>query len=252
LYRAILRQAYAVNGDPPDRPQRVLMLAPMLSELRPIVKKLSLKRSHNAANSQFYVGQAKTVEVSAAAVGVGPVAAAKATSRLLDSVQVDQVIVCGIAGAVEPDCPIGKVLVPAVVIDGDAGIELYPTGWIGLSLKGTIMTTSTLVTEQASIQELIATGVVALEMEGAGVGRVCEERGVPWTVFRSISDRAGDGAVDESVLSILNEDGSTNVKAAIRQVLGHPGSLPKLMRLAKDSTTAANAAASAAIAALTH
>ncbi|MFZ0664502.1 MAG: hypothetical protein WAM97_02020 [Acidimicrobiales bacterium] len=237
-------------ADPPNPPKRVLILAPMLSELRPIVKKLSLKRSHNASTSQFHTGLAGTVAVSAAPAGVGPAAAARATAKVLDSIEVDHVIVCGIAGAIDPRCPIGKVFVPAVVIDGDSGIELHPTGWTGLTLSGTIMTTSTLLTEPAPIGELVAKGVVALEMEGAGVGRVCEQRGIPWTMFRSISDRAGDGGVDDSVLAMLNEDGSTNAKAAIVHILGHPGSLPKLIKLAKNSTFAANTAADAAISAL--
>jgi adenosylhomocysteine nucleosidase len=91
---------------------------------------------------------------------------------------------------------------------------------------------------------------VALDMESSAVGEVCTRLGYSWTVFRSISDRAGDGGIDASVLTLLNEDGSTNVWAALRLVVGHPARIPTLMRLAKDSSVAAGAAASAAIAAL--
>jgi adenosylhomocysteine nucleosidase len=37
-------------------------------------------------------------------------------------------------------------------------------------------------------------GVLAVEMEGASVAQVCAERGVPFAVFRSISDRADEDA----------------------------------------------------------
>lgn len=234
-------------------PKRVLVLAPMRSELSPIVKQFGLKRNAQAARSQnLHAGRVGEVEVLATTVGVGPAVACRTATRLLDEVSVDHVVVCGIAGAVDPTCPIGQIVVPETVIDGDIKTELHPTGWIGLELSGTIMTSSTLVTEPGEIRELRARGIVALEMEGAAVGGVCEARGLPWTVVRSISDRAGDGAVDESVLGILNEDGSTNVIAAIRQIATHPGSLPKLARLAKDSQTASSAAARATKGALTR
>jgi nucleoside phosphorylase len=38
-------------------------------------------------------------------------------------------------------------------------------------------------------------------METAAVAEVCEERGVPWSVVRAISDRASDGSVDAEVLA---------------------------------------------------
>ena len=37
-------------------------------------------------------------------------------------------------------------------------------------------------------------GVVALDMETAAIAHVCETRGVPWSVFRAISDRSSEGS----------------------------------------------------------
>ncbi len=37
-------------------------------------------------------------------------------------------------------------------------------------------------------------GVVALDMETAAIAHACEQRGVPWSVFRAISDRSSDGS----------------------------------------------------------
>ena len=49
----------------------------------------------------------------------------------------------------------------------------------------------------ADLPALIAQGVVSLDMETAAIGECCEKRNVPWSVFRTISDRASDGSVDE-------------------------------------------------------
>ena len=48
-------------------------------------------------------------------------------------------------------------------------------------------------------------------METAAIAKCCEERGIPWSVFRVISDRASDGTVDEEVFQLSNQDGTPNI-----------------------------------------
>jgi adenosylhomocysteine nucleosidase len=229
-------------------PLRVLLLAPMRSELRPIVKKLSLKASRVPGDT-VYGGRAGRVEVVAATIGVGPVVAARTTERLLGSGSFDHVVVSGIAGAISRGLSIGDLVVPEVILDARTKAEYSPTPMAGFELKGTVLTTAELITDESEVEALRRSGVEAVEMEGSGVGEVCTRLGVPWTVFRSISDRADEGVVDDSVLSLLHEDGSTNVAAALRLVVTRPGRLPGLMGLARDSAKAAGAAATAAVAA---
>jgi len=90
-------------------------------------------------------------------------------------------------------------------------------------------------------------GVTALDMETAAVAAVCEARLVPWSVFRVISDMAGD--TDDSVLAMANPDGSANVPAVVRYLLPRPWRIFKLARLGRDAQAATNRAADAAIAA---
>jgi adenosylhomocysteine nucleosidase len=220
----------------------------MRSELRPIVKKLSLKASRGPGD-MVYGGRAGTVEVVAATIGVGPVVAGRTTERLLGSGSFDHVVVSGIAGAIGRDLSIGDLVVPEVVLDARTRAEYRPTPISGCELKGTVLTTADLITDASEVEALRRSGVEAVEMEGSGVGEVCTRLGIPWTLFRSISDRADEGVVDGSVLSLLNEDGSTNVMAALRLILTRPGRLPGLMGLARDSANAAGAAATAAISA---
>ncbi len=84
-------------------------------------------------------------------------------------------------------------------------------------------------------------------METATVAAVCERRGTPWSVFRVISDMAGD--TDDSVLAMANPDGSANARAVMRYFLPRPWRIFRLARLGRDAQAATNLAADAAIAA---
>jgi nucleoside phosphorylase len=190
--------------------------------------------------------------VIATTIGVGPEAAARTTERVLSTVSVDHVVVCGIAGGVGPHREIGSMVVPDRVLDGATRRELRPDALNGVPRTGTILTVGELVLDHEHLGKLAAEGIDALDMESSAVGDVCGRLGYRWSVFRSISDNASEGVVDDSVLGLLHEDGSVNVGAAVRLILTHPGRLPRLARLAKDSSVAARAAAKAAIGAISQ
>ena len=84
-------------------------------------------------------------------------------------------------------------------------------------------------------------------METAAIAEACELRGIPWSVFRVISDRAGDGSVDEEVFHLSNQDGTTNPAAVARYVLTHPARIPQMAKLARGAKLATETAADAAI-----
>jgi adenosylhomocysteine nucleosidase len=229
----------------------ILVLAPMRSELRPVVRALSARRDRSA-DTLVYRARRHGRDVVAAPLGVGPAAARRATSTLLDGLGsgVDHVVVSGIAGGLDPAATVGTVLVPEVVIDLETDRELRPAPLGPRQPSGTVATAAELILDPGRLRALLARGVTALDMETAGVGAVCEERGVPWTAFRAVSDRPDDGLVDGSVFSLLNEDGTTDVRAGIRFALSHPGRLPALVRLARDSARGCELAARAAVEAL--
>jgi hypothetical protein len=110
--------------------------------------------------------------------------------------------------------------------------------------------TDTLLLDPSVHADLLARGVVSLDMETAAVAEVCEVRGVPWSVVRAISDRASDGSVDAEIFGLSNQDGSANLPAVARYELRHPGAVPRLVRLARGSKLATERAADAAIRAI--
>jgi adenosylhomocysteine nucleosidase len=232
---------------------RIGILAPMPSELRPVVKRLGLRRqpggAGHAVGRMVHEGRVAGVDVVAATTGMGTEAAAGAARRMLDGTAVDHVMVVGIAGGIDDHHAIGDVIVVDAVIDGrtDAEYRPHPLGSEGehRSGGGALHTSDEFIVDPDRLAALRARGVVALDMETAAVAAVCEERRRPWSVFRAISDRSGDGMADEAVFQLAHPDGSPNLPAVVGFVVRHPRRIAHLLRLGRDMRIATNAAAAA-------
>jgi adenosylhomocysteine nucleosidase len=220
----------------------IAFVCAMPMELRPLRRRLRLRKT-----GLGYVGRIGDCPVIAVITGIGTVLARAATVRLLDAVDVEWVIVVGIAGAIENETPIGTLVLPQLVISGADGSGHRPTPLRIGTAHGKLWTSDELLLDPAQHADLRADGVVALDMETAAVARVCDERGVPWSVVRAISDRAGDGSVDAEIVGLSHADGRPNFSAVTRYLVRHPGALPRLIRLARGSKLAAKRAAVAAI-----
>lgn len=224
------------------------ILAPMPNELRPVVRALGLRRDGELGGAPRYRGVVGGAEVVATGTGIGPPLAAAATARLFAEHDLDHVLVSGIAGGVEGASGVGDLVVPAEVVDGATGDRFRAAPVDGVAAAGTIRTgdvDSYRLTDD-ELQALRAEGVVALDMETAAVARACEERGVPWSAFRGISDMAGDPSVGEEVMTLVHADGSPDLRAATRFLLRHPRRIPRMVRLGRDAGAAASLAARAA------
>ncbi len=84
-------------------------------------------------------------------------------------------------------------------------------------------------------------------METAAIAKVCEERGVPWSVVRAISDRASDGSVDAAIVGLTRPDGRPDFLATARYLIRHADAVPRLVRLGRGAKLATQRAADAAI-----
>ena len=238
-----------------DRAAHVVLLAPMRSELRPVVQQLALRRASPEAGAgrsapPVYTGRLGGVAVTATLAGVGTGPAAAAAERVLTAFgRVDHVVVLGIAGGIGPDQAIGDLVVPELVVDGVTGAEHRPDRLGDEPPAGILSTSDELVVDPAAVAALVEQGVVALDMETSAIGAVCERHGCRWSVFRSISDRAGDGLVDAEVAGLAGADGSANLPAVLRLLARHPSRARDLARLGRDMKVATQAAAVAAAAA---
>lgn len=218
----------------------------MTHELAPLVEMLGLVE-RSADPYTLLDATVDGVEFVATMTGIGMAAAADATNRMLDDGAIDHVIVIGIAGGLDPALDIGAIVVPAAVLHGHTGTTHVPAPLGAHEPRGTIRSSDDFLTDPAVHAELLASGVVGLDMETAAVAVVCEARGVPWSVFRSISDRPADGLVDSEVWEMTQIDGSADEGALTRYLESNPDAAARLAQMAGDMEIATNAAAAAAI-----
>ena len=166
--------------------------------------------------------------------GVGTAAAARATARALGAGPVAHVFVVGVAGGIGAGSPVGALVVPERVLDVATGAVLRPTPFGDVAPRG-LLATADGILAQATIAELAARGAVAIDMETAAVAAACEARGVPWSVFRGISDRADDGQTDDAIFGLLGADGRPDPGAVARFLLTKPHRIPQLVRLGRGT-----------------
>jgi adenosylhomocysteine nucleosidase len=221
----------------------------MSIELRAVVKPLGARPSM-IDGVKVFTGRQGVVDVMTAQIGVGPVAAARSTERLLDRVVVDQVVVSGIAGGIDSTATIGSVIVPEIMLDVASGREYRPSPLGTLERAGTVGTVDELIMDPLRLAALVEQGVTALEMESTAVASACEARGIPWTVIRVVSDRPDDGLTEDAVMDVLRPDGSTDIGAALRLLVAKPSRIPRFIRLGRDASMAARRAGTTALGAL--
>jgi adenosylhomocysteine nucleosidase len=217
----------------------------MRSELRPLVRLLSLKRSRSG-DRNLLSGTLGRAEIVATTTGMGTRAAGHAAEKILGFIPIQHLVVVGIAGGIGPSVDIGDLIVPELVIDLATGTEYQPCVMGDAEARGTLATSSEALADRAEAARLERQGVIAVDMETAAIAAICESRGCPWSVFRAISDRVGDGSIDPTMLGLAGLDGEPNLPALVRFVLLNPKRIPNLARLGRGLRLATNAAASGA------
>jgi adenosylhomocysteine nucleosidase len=233
----------------PGRPIAFVCAMPM--ELVPLTRDLGLVET-DVDGQAVHTGRVGERDVVAIVTGMGTRLAAEAVERLLDRFDVDHLFVVGIAGAGVGDVPIGALVMPEVVVHGPTGREHRPARLGDHDHAGHLWTDDELIGDLDALAALRERGVVALDMETAAIAHACEQRGVPWSVFRAISDRSGDGLIDAEVFAMSNLDNTPNHEAIAAYFEKHPEAAARLQQMAADSTLAADTAAAAAVAALDH
>ena len=218
----------------------------MQPELRPLAKAVTLSQ-RTVADRVVHTGNVGDVELIATITTMGTDAATAATEFLLREFEIDHAVLIGIAGGLGPDVQIGDLLVPEVVVDYNSEQETHPTALGQYVAKGRLMTSGELIVDYDILRTLAADGAAAIDMETSAVGAVCEREGVPWSVFRGISDHIRDGLIDNAVSSMAKPDGSANLGAVIKYLGPRPWRIRRLAKLGRDMNVAANAAAKALV-----
>jgi adenosylhomocysteine nucleosidase len=239
--------------DDSDR-RKVVILAPMPLEMNAIVTAFGLTPAHDAKGTPgaASTGRVGNSDVTAIHIGMGPPLTRAATSRLFDEtvpghVPVDQVMIAGICGGLDPDLGVGTVINPEIVIAHTSGASYRHTPPGHAPQSGKLITTEGVSLDLELSRRFFEEGCIGVDMESAAVAEVCETHGCPWSVYRCISDRPFDGLLDERIVALANPDGSGNMAEIQRLLAAEPELAAKLERLGHDTALAARRAAESAL-----
>lgn len=232
--------------------RHVVMLAPMPLEMDAITTAFGLKPDGEGADATWS-GKVGNSDVTAVHIGMGPPLTRAALERILDPSQpgyrpVDHVMNAGICGGLDPSLEVGTVINPAQIIEHSTGIAYRhdPPGQVPLA--GTLITTEAATLDHERSRRFFEEqGCIAVDMESAAVAAVCQERGIPWSVYRCIGDRWFDNLLDERIIAVTNQDGSGNMEALSALIASDPQVKANLERLGRETSMAARLAAEAAV-----
>jgi adenosylhomocysteine nucleosidase len=230
-----------------DPPKTIGFIFAMPIELAPFAERLALVET-DIGGVPAHTGSLAGRDVVAIVTGMGMDYAREGVEQLLDAVALEWVVVVGITGALENETPIGTLIRPEVVVNCRTLREWRPATMGDGTPRGKMWTSDGITSNRdGMLEQLLGEGVVSLDMETAAIAEVCEARGVPWSVFRVISDRASDGTVDDEVFKLSNMDGTPNVEAIEAYVNKYPERIPVLAQMAEDCALATRTASDEAI-----
>jgi adenosylhomocysteine nucleosidase len=199
---------------------RVGIISAMPVELEGIIERFEAKEATVKGFYKLFEGVFSGHEVYLACSGIGKVNAAACTQRLIDCYNVDYVINMGIAGGIDRQLKTLDVVIGTEVFYHDftppelldryypfTGVFKCDDRLVSLAEKacaacpeavnyhkGLVATGDCFVEAKATKDRIMASHGICCEMEGAAIGHVCHNNGVPFVVIRSISDLADEGA----------------------------------------------------------
>ncbi len=196
---------------------------------------------------EYYRGDVRGKDAALFVSGMGETRAYGTAKAACEALQPSAYISVGLSAALKErlrpgDIVVGESVVPPEVSDAynaDAGLLSAARE----ALKDTVLfapvTASRRVAWRSTDKRLIAANcpAAALDMETLGAARACSEAGVPFLAVRAISD-----SLDEDLPVDFNrytKDGGMDWPRFLYHIVIHPGVIPPLMRLGRQSRLAA-------------
>ncbi|MDF7636820.1 5'-methylthioadenosine/adenosylhomocysteine nucleosidase [Leuconostocaceae bacterium ESL0958] len=199
---------------------KIGIITPMAEEKQALMDAIEGATDYHYTDLTVTVGQYAGHDIYLAESGIGKVAAATATTMLIQVFHVDQVINTGSAGGIDPDLKIGDSVIASELTYFDADTTVFGNAYGQLPNQParfesdpvlvkqfhelTGARTGLIVTGDSFVQEVLRQHIVrhfpetlVAEMEGAAVAQVANRFQVPFIVLRGVSDQAnGESNVD--------------------------------------------------------
>lgn len=166
---------------------------------------------------------------------------ARALARELVKKGATRLMSFGIAGALEPDLPIGSMVVGTQVVSVDSSWAC-DSDWVNqLSQKlpqahcGGVWGSEFLVpTAQEKRALYEKSRCLIVDMESQCAAQIAAEAQIPLAVVRVICD-SSDMDVPPLVMDAIKEDGSVSVPQALLSLLRHPAQIPDLIHVGRGT-----------------
>jgi nucleoside phosphorylase len=224
---------------------RVLVTFAVDAEFAPWRKLRNLRQTKvgDIVVNQAQIGRAL---VDFVVTGMG----AENAARVAKAFMIEPYTICiaaGFAGALKPDYSVGTVLVAEDVQQLGSSKTLMGSRNLAHAARddGAQMTkllTSDHVVRTIEEKAQLAPFAGAVDMESFAILAAAAAHNRPAVAIRVISD-ANDGEIPAFVDAMLDDKGKISAANALREVSRHPLQLPALIRLGRDSRTAAEALA---------
>lgn len=225
---------------------RILVTFAVEAEFAPWRKLRDLEQT-TISGVPVFRGRVGSAKVDFAVTGMGIDNAFRAANALLTE-PYQACITAGFAGALKEGHQVGHILVAdAVQRLGKSktlmcGRNLVEAAWGDGATRVKMFLTSDHVVRTAEEKKQLAPFADAVEMESFGVLTAAEARGRPAVAIRAISDDLRND-MPAIVDTAVDETGQVKIAGVVRYVARHPLQLPALIRLGRDSKTAAEALA---------
>lgn len=193
---------------------RIGVMSAIEREVKLVLENLSDGEAQEELGGTLYLGQIKNHDIVLTSSGVGKVKAATHIQYLIDCFQVKSIFLIGVAGATNPTLRVGDVIISDRAIEYDCWqscwyqadrrlIKTAVNAGERLRLPGKLLVGSVLTGDQPCLDAGKKSQLWqyfrgdCVEMEGAAVAHVCWMNRVPFVIIRTISDLAGEKAIDE-------------------------------------------------------
>lgn len=202
---------------------RIGIIGPSEDEIIPFIEQMESKNVESIAMLKFYSGKFNNIDVVALYCGVCKVNAAIATQILIDKFEVTNIIVTGVAGAIDNRLNIGDTVISTEVAyhDVDDGIltEYHPwmdsiyfkcdSNLVALSREvlventfsqkiyfGKIVTGEAFISENGREEIIQKYNPLCVDMETASIAHVCYANSIPFIAIRSITDTESECGIE--------------------------------------------------------
>jgi hypothetical protein len=185
-----------------------------------------------------------------AANGAGPKLAARCVEMALratamaelSSSRLEAVVSVGLCGGLISDLKVGDIVEATEILDPGLGGR-FPCQSVqhdGNVLRGPLASVDRVAVTQTAKRELATTGAIAVDMEAAGVAQHTLAAGLPCCCIKAVSDVANEDFVIDFNKHRTTHGRLSRGKIVLYAVM-HPGVIPKLLTIKRQSERAASA-----------